>query len=341
MNTHHTSQSFCSIRTTLQATALLLAAGGAGGGVAYGSAPSALLSAAIGATAPKTLVVASHANPDFLNAAAALNAPRCIIIYQSLGETKGKYNEDKLRSNVLHFVPADYTGYALLDFEGHWLKYLDSEPGTAAFVTGETALKRVVEVAKTARPAAKWSVYGLPALRYFAGDAKGATVGWHRTTPSFKLNAFAKGARCAGVVDLCDWVAPSVYDPYLDIRSKECRPAQIAYTTMKTELAMQLAKGKPVLPVIWHRVHDSNKVDGLTLLSDDEFISGQVRPALAAGADGVIWWGADAFSIRMGSLQMRQPGEFAGIPLDRVDLLQEAVLAEHMRRLRVLSLNFN
>ncbi len=340
MNTHHTNSSFCSIRTTIQATIVLLAAGGAGGGVAYGSAPTALMSAVFGATAPKTLVVASHSNPGFLNAAATLNAPRCIVIYQSLGETGGKYNETKLRTSVLTYVPADYTGYALLDFEGHWLKYLDSEPGTPTFATGETALKRVVEVARDARPAAKWSVYGLPALRYFSRDAKGATVGWHRTTPAFKETAFAKGARCAGVVALCDWVAPSVYDPYLDIRSKECRPAQIAYTTMKTELAVQLAKGKPVLPVIWHRVHDSNKVDGLTLLSDDEFISGQVRPALAAGAAGVIWWGADSYSVRVGSLQARQPAEFSGIPLDRVDLLQEAVLAEHMRRLRVLSLNF-
>ena len=74
--------------------------------------------------------------------------------------------------------------------------------------------------------------------------------------------------------------------------------SQAAYAKAKTAIAVELANGKPVLPMVMHRIHDGNKTDGGKLLTAEEMVEGQIGPALEAGAAGVVWWGSDGMLVR-------------------------------------------
>ncbi|MFO0874682.1 MAG: hypothetical protein U0575_12030 [Phycisphaerales bacterium] len=279
--------------------------GGSGQAGSNPAAPAAAVPASGAASTKRPLLLlACLDDPAFYAAVRSmnLNAARCFIVYQSSGESNGRYDEAKLRTEIAKVVPADGDPFAMLDFEGEWTDYLKKTPGSAEFVAGQKALLRLLQVAHEVRPGAKWAMYGVPGLPFFVTSPTGSTVGWDKGSDKSKEEQFAIGRRAQPVVDASDWVSPSIYSPYLLSTNPEWTQATPAYSTACTKLAVEMAKGKPVIPMVWHRVHDSNQRDGLKVLPDDQFLNGQVKPALAAGAVGVAWWGADDYFAGVGKL---------------------------------------
>ncbi len=285
----------------------------------------------------RSLAVACLPDEQFIATAEAAGAVRCVILYQSTGETRGAFDEAKFRANLKRVVPDVPGVLALLDFEGRWMKFLEiDDTSSEEFVMGESEYLNLLRIAREERPRAKWSVYGIPTMRYFGASTRGTTIAWNKATPESRKKAMDKGRRAQRIIDACDWVAPTIYDPYLDSKNSTNRKAGQAHVFDKVSLAVEMARGKPVMPLVWHRVHDTNKSDGLTLLPVEEFIDGQIKPALAAGAVGVVWWGADSIATGNGKLQERQPEEFAGIaPGDR-DALRAYLRSMHIERLRAI-----
>lgn len=285
----------------------------------------------------RILAVACLPDEQFISRALSGGAVRCAILYQSTGETKGRFDENKFRANVRRVVPDQPGALALLDFEGTWMKFLENDDVTSEeFRAGETAYLDLLRIAREERPGAKWSVYGVPAMRYFGASTRGTTIAWDKATDESRERGFRKGRRAQRLIDACDWVAPTIYDPYLDSRNSTNRRAGQAHVYDKVALSVEMARGKPVLPLVWHRVHDTNKTDGLTLLSNEEFIDGQVRPALAAGAAGVVWWGADSFSTGKGKLQGRRAEEFEGIREGDTEAMKARLREIHLEKLRAI-----
>ena len=266
------------------------------------------------------LCIANDEDAGFLAAARPLNSERCMIIYESTFIDGGRIDENKLRRAVADRIPEGWNGFACLDIENEWFKNLARDPQSAEFRSGVDHLLRALRIARAVRPESKWSFYGIPNLPFFVKDAENRTVGWDKVSPESKAQFIAVARQSQPIVDACDWVAPTVYDPYFDATNPEWIEAQKARVRESVQLAKEMGavsgKPRPVLVFIWHRIHNSNKRDPLRLLGNQEFLEGQVLPALQAGAAGVVWWGADRYMIRSGELGKAQPAEAAALTKD-------------------------
>ncbi|MCA9283862.1 MAG: hypothetical protein KDA22_01510 [Phycisphaerales bacterium] len=288
------------------------------------------------------LAIGSLNEPEIWTAAQQLGATRFILIGQADGETKGAYDEAKLRRAIGERVPAGYRGLAQLDFEGRWIAYLNAPEDSPTFREGEAALLRLLTVARQVRPEAQWSIYGLPSVPFWLPLQGQPTRSWFDATPEAQAPARAKARRAQAVIDACDWVAPSVYVPYLPSRDDpKVLAVQAGYARAKTAIAVELAKGKPVLPMTWHRVHDSNKVDGGKRLTPDEMIEGQIKPAIEAGAAGVVWWGSDGMLVRTVGRDVPRPPDVPPSAYNDADAMRRWVVREHVRMLNELAADMN
>lgn len=266
------------------------------------------------------LCLANDEDAAFLAAARPLNAERCMIVYESSFIDGGRIDENKLRRAVSDKIPDGWNGFACLDIENEWFKNLSRDPQSAEYRSGVDNLLRAIQIARAVRPDCKWSFYGIPNLPFFVKDAENRTVGWDKVSPESKARTIAVAKQAQPVVDACDWLAPTVYDPYFDATNPEWIEAQKARVRESVALAREMGAvsgaPRPVLVFVWHRIHNSNKQDPLRLLGNPEFLEGQVLPALQSGAAGVVWWGADRYMIRSGELGKAQPAEAAALTKD-------------------------
>lgn len=280
------------------------------------------------------LLVACLNDATFRQAAASIGAQGCTVIYQQEGETGGRLDETKLRRSISSKIPQGHTGWAMLDFEGHWTDFLNRTPEDPAFKKGEMALLTVIEVARDVRPTTRWTVYGIPNMPFFVKDDRGTIVGWDRGSAASKAAEIAKAKRAQRIVDACDWVSPSVYAPYSYEGNPEWRAALRAQVAAETEVARSMAGGKPVIPMIWHRIHDSNQRDGLALLSTEQWVEGTAKAVLAAGGDGVVWWGADEQMLVSGGLATRRKDEFGAIQGSGPQATRDYLRLIHLKKLQ-------
>jgi len=263
------------------------------------------------------LLIAVDEDPALLAAARQLGAQRCPIVYEAAFIVGRELDEAKLRRTVASTVPAGWSGFACLDIENEWYAALGRDPSSPEFREGAKQLLRALMIAKEVRPEARWSYYGIPELPFFVKNEEGSLVGWDKGSAASKAEEIASARRAQIIIDGCDWVAPTLYDFYPDSAAPEWVEAQKAKVREIVKLSREMAaasrRPKPVLPFVWHRIHSSNKRYGLQLLDNREFIEGQVRPALEAGAAGVIWWGADRYMIGSGELGRSQPAEVGSL----------------------------
>jgi hypothetical protein len=273
--------------------------------------------AEVGSRRRPILCMAVDEDPALLAAARQIDAQRCPIVYEAAFIVGAQLDEAKLRRTVASTVPAGWSGFACLDIENEWYAALGRDTSSAEFREGAKQLLRTLMIAKEVRPEARWSYYGIPELPFFIKNDEGSLVGWDKGSAAAKAEAIAGARRAQIIVDGCDWVAPTLYDFYPDAAAPEWVEAQKAkvreIVKLSREMGAASGRSKPVLPFVWHRIHSSNKRYGLQLLDNREFIEGQVRPALDAGAAGVIWWGADRYMIGSGELGRAQPAEVGSL----------------------------
>jgi hypothetical protein len=196
-------------------------------------------------------------------------------------------HEDLLSAQIARLYPnANDTGTALLDWEGKAMNSLNAlSPDDPNYAVIMQKYIRAVQVSKQLRPNVKWSIYGMPFRGYWTMD-----------------NAWEK--RCLGLAPLlqqCDFIAPSLYNPYPDSVSKG---NERSYVRGNIQIALRLGSmvNRPVYPLIWHRLPDSR------LISKDEFLR-HVQSILNESYNGnkvkgLIWYGEDTYSYNVKNKKM-------------------------------------
>jgi hypothetical protein len=275
--------------------------------------PPATAAAATG----RVLVINEKLSDDAWRVAHHWGAQRGRILYETHFDPKhvGEPDLERVRDPLLA-IPPDYTGYACLDWENPVFGWLKEDPDSPEFRKAIESMTALIRYAKRMRPRAQWGFYGLPLRARWNRDEKWR--GWARAL--------------APLIAEVDVLYPSVYDLYRD--GEQSRPgADEAYVRDNVQLALEIAGDRPVLAYVMRRYHNSNKLYQRQRIPADE-LTRHVRAAFQAEhegrrAKGIVWWGADDWSIRRGNLREdMNPGESPQAYLDRINVETLRILTE-------------
>ncbi len=195
----------------------------------------------------------------------------------------GKIDSAFLDKSIREIFPSTgAAGMGLLDLEDQNYEAM-KRGGTekVSFEQGMAEMMKMVRIAKRLRPNVKWSIYNLPFCTYYDKDANW-TNQFERLKPLF---------------DQVDVLTPSLYDFYPDTTRFTDDKTYFA-DNLKVSLRIAKLTGKPLMPYIWHRWHDSNQKNGLLLIDQAEF-KRDISQILEAEEDGtyvagLIWFGAQS-----------------------------------------------
>jgi peptidoglycan hydrolase-like protein with peptidoglycan-binding domain len=263
-----------------------------------------------------------------VNASASLGAEKSYLI-NGLDDSgdDNTVNLNQLKSKIETAIPdPDTSGYAVLDEERTIFKNLILLENEQYFEQAQAEWVKAIEYAKELRPNIKWSVYALPNGKnglywirapscmddgdadcvspYWsgpmcpeAGNLDCSARSWHTASQKVKDYNIATMLRPTDVFEAMDFISPTVYAAYSGMS-----PDDEANVEYKTKVAVMAANGKPVLPYFSHRHFNGSDPVGFTLQNMDEQQE-EVDVALDAGADGIVWWGADNYFYWTGFIQ--------------------------------------
>lgn len=173
----------------------------------------------------------------------------------------------------------------------------------------EQAVKTLVGNIGEAR--AKWpnaihGIYNIALLPYWFGAKIGQPPNkytWSNATQAMQdacMDFFHKIQQ--PLIDACDVMLPSIYDPYSDGHPQS---ADIAYMRARVRFAKRF--GVPVIPYVWP-VNLGIKGAPARLMSDEDFIGGQITAALDEDADGIYLWGGWSSEVHYACLPTLELG---------------------------------
>lgn len=182
-------------------------------------------------------------------------------------------------------VPRTAPGYLCLDWEGGAFEVLQKGPSDPNHAAVMAEMIRLVRHVKGKRPLMKVGYYGLPLREYWKQGEE-----WRSNTRAL-----------APLFDACDVLFPSVYDFYAD-EDAAARQRDHQRFGAIVRLALEMAKGKPVLLYCYHRYHNSTERWGGRLIPEEELIA-HVKHLMAVEHEGrrpvgVVAWGAEAYYYR-------------------------------------------
>jgi hypothetical protein len=190
---------------------------------------------------------------------------------------------------VLKIVPENAKDeIGVLDWEGESLKKLHSlDCKDREFIRCENEFLKAIRIAKRLRPKVKWGFYAIPFSHYWVNDS----LQWAKANSNI-----------GRLISACDILLPSLYDYYFDSTPNTDNYRYLSVNTAFFLTAASRYK-KKVYPFIWHRVHDSNKTNGLELLSTEEFKEHLLwilrQNKNSKHIDGFVWFSADAYYYRI------------------------------------------
>jgi hypothetical protein len=216
-----------------------------------------------------------------------------LVVYQGVFDADGDGVADPgaaaaVAAYLEAVAPPGATAPVCLDWEAETMTTLhEAATDGPAFGAAVDAFVGFLAEVRALRPDLRFGYYGLPLRRYWDRDD-----GWR-----------ARNDAIAPIIDQSDVLFVSVYDFYGDEESGT--EADSAYVRENVAEALRLAGGRPVLPYVWHRYHDSNATLGGRLIGEDEFrrhvgaiFEAEHRGARAAG---MVWWGADRYFAASGA----------------------------------------
>jgi hypothetical protein len=228
----------------------------------------------------------------------------------------GTVDHARLRRAVLE-IPAEFDGYAVLDWEVPVFRWIKKGPGTPEFDRAVANMLEALRLARSLRPNAKWGYYGLPRKEYWARNEA-----WREESRALQP-----------LVAEVDALFPSVYDHYRDGIDRKTEKEH-AYIRDNVAMALEVADGKPVFAYVTHRYHGSNEKAGKDRIPLDE-LKGNVRAVFEAEhqgrkATGVIYWGVEEWKVvKLGHYKDEfRPGESPGAFVDRVHRETLTAIAE-------------
>ena len=247
-----------------------------------------------------------------------------IVVNGGSFEIKGKadFDHDKLAKYIMKLLPSRKSdALIVLDFEGK--NMID-------FKNGELAKRQKIlayyidlyDFVKKMRPKTTIGFYAYPWRDY-----------WNRNDGWRKENE-----ELVPLLKHVDAIFPSIYDFYVDDKDVK-RSSDQAYVEENIKEALRIAKlcgGKPVIPFIWHRYHDSNKKMAKQFIESDEFYY-HVKKATETqyegkGIEGIIWWSSERYFYNVserGKINKRSKVDFEeysnSTSLKYIDIIEQAI----------------
>ena len=201
-----------------------------------------------------------------------------------------------------------------------------------------------MQLIKCMRRNARVTCWGWP-LTSWQADVGGVWRSWNNATSEVKQATFDRWKACEQVWRHFDWWTPSAYDSWpLSLYGQWYQDMHRAAVTFRQQLCQRLNGDTPIITSVWPRgAHHPD--DPLRYRIPCHEIAGdQVDAALAAGAAGVVWWGAPKFyyergQIPKGEIEPGRPWDevrehFDGVHREHFDCLLNAALGldPHARR---------
>lgn len=201
-----------------------------------------------------------------------------------------RFNKEKLHAKIERMLPKrSAKAVGVLNWEGHGIEVLrKANTNSKEFNDVLREYLKAIEYAKEMRPNVKWGFYALPLRSYWNRDEQ-----WKERSKALKP-----------IYQKSDILFPSIYDFYEDEVSFAGPTKDSLYVVDNIRLALEEGHryNCEVMPFVWHRYHNSNKKKGRQLIPEQEFKK-HIHSALTAknndeGISAIIWWGADAYTLK-------------------------------------------
>jgi hypothetical protein len=198
-------------------------------------------------------------------------------------------------------IPSDVR-YIYLDMEVPWSVNLLNQPaGSAAFELAQDQMILAMDTVRAARPGSRVGIYPFPLMPQVLCNPPGSGNCFYHASPgassvlSYYRNRTLSPTRVFAAVD---FTSPDIYENYPTYPTSGpgivlTTADEVAYARHVVQAAHDGAPTKPVYPYIWQRFNIGPYL--YKLISTDEMIHERINGAMAGGANGVIWWGADMY----------------------------------------------
>jgi len=240
-------------------------------------------------------------NITYIQQANELGAERILIVYEDYegahpsGVSTGEIDVRSLLSHIQQVSGGTPPKWGLLDFENPFMTWIENGPGNDNWVQATTQMVKAIRAVKASYPDTKWSFYQLPYVRYYIGCPEDCKC-WSQASPAVRTQARARYLeQCAPVLAECQWICPSMYgfyDPakYPPEDGARWRAATSAWCREQVALAVSVANGRPVVPIIcpiWQPGGKARLGEPIPkAIFEDDF----VKPGIEAGAAGFVVW---------------------------------------------------
>lgn len=255
-------------------------------------------------------------------AQAPVGVERYLIVYQTsidIGSmAAGRIDIDKLVAHIQQRIAESPTPFrwGILDYEVPFDDVLEAGPAHPLHASAVSALVGAIREVKRRFPSIKWTYYNMPRLRYWEAGRD-----WADLDPTQRITAMDRVLTSYGsIMAEMDWFNPSVYDQYeaaLGMPRSQSDPhaAERAFRSSSIELirrwlATRGTSGhRPIVPMVSCWFQPGGGATVLRSVPLAEFISEQVAPCIAAGADSVALWGCMHYFVQVALMPPEQvPG---------------------------------
>lgn len=189
------------------------------------------------------------------------------------------------------------SGYGILDFENPFFARMQAGPADPNYQTTVETLVNLLQTVRAEFPMVKWTMYGMPRLRYWFNNSNWASA----SEASREAELSETLANYTPVLREMDWLNPSAYDRYeLSLYAESSWASVTARETAFRTYQMELCNrfnaangGAPkeiipmVSPMFWKVGTIEYNMKQMTL---EEMLRDQVRPLVENGATGVAFW---------------------------------------------------
>lgn len=198
-------------------------------------------------------------------------------------------------------IPSDVR-YIYLDMESPWAVNLLNQPvGSAAFEQSQDQIILAIDTVKATRPGSRVGVYPFPLMPQILCNPPGSgNCFYHASSQAPAVLSYYRDRALSPtrVFNAVDFTSPDIYENYPTYPTSGpgvviTTADEVAYARHAVEAAHDGAPTKPVFPFIWQRFNVGPNL--YNLISTDEMVNERINGAMAGGASGIMWWGADPY----------------------------------------------
>lgn len=229
------------------------------------------------------------------------NLEKIYFFYQPEFAPNNSFKKSLFISNIISKIPdKNQNGFAIIDWEAEGFSELTNQT-SKKYKNYILQYLEVLKIAKSIRPNVKWAFYGFPIRSFWKTDSN-----WRQRSLNLSKLYSAQ-----------DFIAPSIYLFYL--KREVTEKNQINYLESNTKLALEIGNKykKPVYPVVWQRIHNSNVNSGhknIDIEYFDFYISTILKQSLNdKTVDGLIWWQAEEYQFKKFNQQKNMSKEYRDV----------------------------